>query len=86
MAGERLTFVWNDFYGDARPSKTTSDILKKWDTICEQDPSYSIYCTDFLSDVICALQEKYDYFCLDVVPAEKEKFIKELSITEKQQG
>ena len=63
MAGERLTFIWNDDYGDARPSKTTNDIFKKWDTFCEQDPNYSIYCIDFLSDVISELQQKYDYFC-----------------------
>ena len=63
MAGERLTFIWHDDYGDARPSKTTSDILKRWDAICEIDPNYSVYCTDFLSDVISELQQKYDYFC-----------------------
>ena len=63
MAGERLTFIWHDDYGDDRPSKTTSDIFKRWDTICKQDSTYSVYCTDFLSDVICELQEKYDYFC-----------------------
>jgi len=63
MAGERLTFIWHDDYGDARPSKTTSDIFERWETFCEQDPNYSIYCTDFLSDVIFELQEKYDYFC-----------------------
>ena len=45
--GERLTFVWHDVYGDARPSKTTDDIFKKWDTICDQDSTYSVYCTDF---------------------------------------
>ena len=61
--GERLTFVWHDVYGDARPSKTTDDIFKRWDTICDQDSTYSVYCTDFLSDVISELQEKYDYFC-----------------------
>jgi len=63
MAGERLTFVWHDAYGDARPSKTTDDIFKRWDIICDQDSTYSVYCTDFLSDVISELQEKYDYFC-----------------------
>ena len=63
MAGERLTFIWHDDYGDARPSKTTNDIFKKWDTFCEQDPNYSIYCIAFLSDVISELQQKYDYFC-----------------------
>ena len=63
MAGERLTFIWDDDYGDARPSKTTSDIFKRWNTMCEQDPNYSIYCIDFLSDVISELQQKYDYFC-----------------------
>lgn len=63
MTGERLTFVWHDVYGYAKPSKITDDIFKKWDTICKQDPNYSIYCTDFLSDVISELQEKYDHFC-----------------------
>ena len=63
MAGERLTFVWHDVYGDARPSKTTYDIFKKWEKLCEENPSHVVYCLDFLEDVIGELQQKYEYFC-----------------------
>jgi len=63
MSGERMTFTFSNVYGEARASKNTRDMFKNWEKLCEENPSYAVYCLDFLEDVIGELQQKYEYFC-----------------------
>ena len=64
MTGERITYIFSDMYGDARPSNTTSATFKIWKELCKTNPTYSVYCLDFLGDVIGELEEQYEYFSI----------------------
>ena len=60
---ETISYTFSDLGGgEARSTKSTHNMFKQWRTFCKEDPSYSVYCLDFLGDVIVELQHEYEKF------------------------